>query len=109
MREPVNKTLSYPAQSLFNTPKNVNSRRCTFGLSGRGDIFVSKETKVKPSPQNYSLNSQFTPRDYAFERPKSSSRSLVRRSHDTSFGVSRQAFDKVVGHDGTNHQPHDRN
>lgn len=106
---PINKTLSYDNKTLFKTPKNKNARRCTFGLSDRGNIFVTKESLKKPSALHYTLPTAFSPRDYVFERNKNpSQKSLNRTSIDTTFGVSRDAFDKVVGHDGSNHQPHDR-
>lgn len=65
----------------------------TFGVGDRNDLLVSNI--MTPSPFNYNLQSTFKPRKASFS--------------GNTLGAPRKSYDNVVGMQGWNHQPHDRN
>ena len=108
-----NPNLCYEAKPVqFNQhPESSPVGRTSFGIV-RPELFYHREKFSRPSPSNYRIKSGFKSRTYAFEkREKSLKQSESAAGNEvtstarsvTSFGVGREAFNKVVGANNYNH------
>ena len=135
--KPYTREVSYDNASNFKKSR-VFGKTYDFGHAERPELFPQKEQIQKPAPDTYTLTTAFRPINYAGVEQKKSNRSQTARrsarrgqaqaeqsmrlmkaygrlhteqspdTKATSFGVGREAFDKVVSPSKHNYQPHDR-
>lgn len=92
---------SYDLPSEFRNRNSNVQVPTTFGVM-RPELFYCKEKLARPSPDRYSLTSEFDTKGL-----KRLSKSQQSHYSTCTFGTGRESYNKVVSHLGYNYEVHD--